>query len=152
MRRATSVIAADQWDGAAAIDFIALDFDQRRRRRVVLTGERGTAFLLDLPRSMALRDGDGLVLDDGAIIRIIGEAEPLLEISATDAVELARMAWHLGNRHVDVQVMNGKLRIRRDHVLEQMLRGLGARIETFEAPFNPELGAYEHHQHGGDDV
>ena len=152
MRRATSVIAADQWDGAAAIDSIALDSDQRRRRRVVLTGERGTAFLLDLPRSMALRDGDGLVLDDGAIIRIIGEAEPLLEISATDAVELARMAWHLGNRHVDVQVMNGKLRIRRDHVLEQMLRGLGARIETFEAPFNPESGAYEHHQHGGDDV
>jgi urease accessory protein len=152
VRRATRVIAADQWNGTGALDSIALDSDQRRRRRIVLTGEGGTAFLLDLPRATMLRHGDGLLLDDGAIVKVIGEPEPLLEIAAADAAGLARLAWHLGNRHVDVQVMDGKLRIRRDHVLEDMLRTLGAVITPLEAPFDPEAGAYGQdalvHHHG----
>ena len=107
-----------------------LDADERHRRRITLTGERGTTFLLDLPHAIALRDGDGLVLDDGAIVRVAGKPEPLVEITAASPHELARLAWHLGNRHTDVQVVGDRLRIRRDHVLEDMLRGLGARLDA----------------------
>jgi len=91
-----------------------------------------------------LRDGDGLVLDDGAIVRVTGKPEPLVEITATSARDLARLAWHIGNSHTDMQVMGDTLRIRRDHVLEDMLRGLGARMHALEAPFDPEHGAYGH--------
>ena len=127
-----------------------LDADERHRRRTVLTGERGTIFLLDLPHATALRDGDGLVLDDGAIVRVAGKPEALVEISASSPPELARLAWHIGNRHTDVQIVGERLRIRRDHVLEDMLRGLGARLTPVEAPFDPEPGAYHGHgkQHG----
>jgi urease accessory protein len=88
------------------------------------------------------------VLEDGAIVRVAGKPEPLLEVSAASAHELARLAWHIGNRHADVQVVDGTMRIRRDHVLEE--RGLGARLTPVEAPFDPEHDAYEHHQHGHD--
>jgi urease accessory protein len=125
-----------------------LDADERHCRRVVLKGERGTSFLLDLPHTVALHDGDGLVLDDGAIVRVEGKPEFLVEIAAANASELARLAWHLGNRHTDVQVIGERLRIRRDHVLEQMLVRLGARLSPVEAPFEPEHGAYSHgHRH-----
>jgi urease accessory protein len=113
----------------------------------MLSGERGTKFLLDLPQATALRDGDGLVLEDGAIIRVIGRPEPLVEIAAANVHDLARLAWHIGNRHFDVQIVGERLRIRRDHVIEDMLRGLGARLTPVEAPFDPERGAYDHH-HG----
>ena len=93
---------------------------------------------------VTLRDGDGLMLDNGAIVRVDGKPEPLVEISAADAIELARLAWHLGNRHTDVQIVGERLRIRRDHVLEDMLAGLGARLVPVEAPFEPEHGAYGH--------
>ena len=102
---------------------VVLDAGERHRRRIVLTGERGTIFLLDLPQAVALRDGDGLVLDDGSVIRVTGKPEPLVEIAAASAHELARLAWHIGNRHIDVQIVGDRLRIRRDHVLEPMLRG-----------------------------
>jgi len=151
MKRAREVKTAGHWDSASAVDSITLDADERHRRRVVLTGERGTKFLLDLPQATALRDGDGLVLDDGAIVRIVGRPEPLIEIAAADTHELARVAWHIGNRHIDVQIVGERLRIRRDHVIEDMLRGLGARLTPVEAPFDPEHGAYDHHghEHGG---
>jgi urease accessory protein len=87
---------------------------------------------------------DGLVLEDGAIVRVAGKAEPLLEIAAASPHELARLAWHIGNRHAEVQVVGDTLRIRRDPVLEDMLRGLGARLTSLEAPFDPEHGAYGH--------
>jgi urease accessory protein len=147
MQSARAIKAAGHWDEASAVDAVALDAHERHRRRVVLSGERGTKFLLDLPQATALRHGDGLVLDDGAIIRVIGRPEPLVEIAAPNAHDLARLAWHIGNRHVDVQIVGERLRIRRDHVIEDMLRGLGARLEPVEAPFDPERGAYEHH-HG----
>ncbi len=149
MRRASEIRPAGEWDARTAIDSVALDAHERHRRRVVLTGERGTTFLLDLAQAQALRDGDGLVLEDGAIIRVAGTAEALVEIAAADATALARLAWHIGNRHVDVQVVGDRLRIRRDHVIEEMLRGLGARLTPLEAPFDPEHGAYA--QHHGDD-
>ena len=90
-------------------------------------------------------DGDGLVLDDGSIVRVTGKPEPLLEIVARSQSDLARFAWHLGNRHADVQIMGTRLRIRRDHVLEDMLRRVGARPIPIDAPFDPEPGAYVHH-------
>ena len=147
MRRASEVKTAGTWNAAAAVDHVVLDADERHRRRITLTGEGGTAFLLDLPHATALRDGDGLVLEDGAIVRVAGKPEPLVEIAAASAHDLARLAWHIGNRHTDVQVVGGKLRIRRDHVLEDMLRGLGAQLTPVEAPFDPEHGAYGHHHH-----
>jgi urease accessory protein len=148
MRRAYSVRQAGQWDNAAAIDRVVLDANERHRRRLVLTAERGTTLLLDLPHATTLKDGDGLVLDDGTVVRVIGKPEPLHEIVAANAVELARLAWHLGNRHADVQVVGERLRIRRDHVLAEMLQRLGAQVTAIEAPFDPESGAYSvHHEH-----
>jgi urease accessory protein len=144
VRRATKVIAAGRWDAVNALDSVTLDADERHRRRVVLTAEHGTVFMLDLPKAAALRSGDGLVLDDGSIVRVAGKPEPLIEIAADDAPALVRLAWHLGNRHTDVQIVGDRLRIRRDHVLEAMLRGLGARLTEIEAPFDPEPGAYTH--------
>jgi urease accessory protein len=144
MRRASAVRTAGTWNTASAIDRVVLDAGDRHRRRVALTGEGGTAFLLDLPQAAALRDGDGLVLEDGAIVRVTGKLEPLVEITAASAHDLARLAWHIGNRHTDMEVMGDRLRIRRDHVLEDMLRGLGARMSSLEAPFDPEHGAYGH--------
>jgi len=146
MRRAAQIKQAGQWHDA--IDFVVLDADERQRRRSVLTGERGMRFLLDLPSSTMLHDGDGLVLDDGSIVRVAGKAEPLVEIAAASADDLARFAWHLGNRHTDMEIVGDRLRIRRDHVLEDMLRGLGAQLTPIEAPFDPEAGAYsQHHDH-----
>ena len=98
-----------------------LDADERHRRRIVLTGEGGTKFLLDLAEVTALRDGDGLVLDDGTVIAVVAKPEPLVEIAAQDAAALARLAWHLGNRHTELQVVGDRLRMRRDRVLEDML-------------------------------
>jgi urease accessory protein len=149
MKRVHDIKAAGHWDEATAVDAVALDAHDRHRRRVVLSGERGTKFLLDLPQATALRDGDGLVLEDGAIVRVIGRPEPLIEIAAVNGHDLARLAWHIGNRHVDVQIIGERLRIRRDHVIEEMLRGLGARLTPVEAPFDPERGAYDQH-HGRD--
>jgi urease accessory protein len=144
MKRASQVARAGAWRAADAIDRVVLDADERHRRRVALTGERGTRFLLDLADVTALRDGDGLVLGDGTIIAVVAKPEPLVEIAAQDAAALARLAWHLGNRHTELQVAGDKLRMRRDHVLEDMLAGLGAHLTPTEAPFEPERGAYEH--------
>jgi urease accessory protein len=149
MKRACTIKAAGEWDHTSAVDCVALDAHERHRRRIVLTGERGTVFLLDLPFAMPLHDGDGLQLDDGAIVRVAGRPEPLVEIEASDQAALARLAWHIGNRHVDVQVVGGRLRIRRDHVIEAMLRGLGARLTPVEAAFDPEPGAYGHRHENG---
>ena len=150
MKRACEIKPAGEWNETSAVDSIALDAHERHRRRVVLTTDGGTRILLDLREATALRDGDGLLLDDGAIVRVAGRPEPLLEIAASSPHELARFAWHIGNRHVDLQIAGDRLRIRRDHVIEDMLRGLGARITPIEASFEPEGGAYAHHHHDDD--
>ena len=148
MKRASQIRSVGHWNANDAVDRVVLDTDERHRRRTVLTGGRGTIFLLDLPHATALRDGDGLVLDDGAIVRIAGLAEPLLEIGAATPRDFVRLAWHLGNRHTEIQVKDGKLRIRRDHVLEDMVRRLGATVTLVEAPFDPEPGTHGHQDHG----
>ena len=143
-KRASRIARAGAWCAADAVDDVWLDADQRHRRRIVLTAAGGTKFLLDLAEVTALRDGDGLVLDDGTIICVVAKPEPLVDIKAANAAALARLAWHLGNRHTELQVVGDRLRMRRDRVLEEMLAGLGAQVTPIEAPFEPERGAYEH--------
>jgi urease accessory protein len=149
MLRATSVKAAQTWRDEPA-DTVVLEFDDRHRRRLAMTGTRGLEFLLDLPDVIALRGGDALVLEDDRLIEVVAAAEPLLEIRTRDAMHLVRIAWHLGNRHLPMQVTAKGLRIRRDHVIEEMVRGLGARVIEIEAPFDPEGGAYASGGHAHD--
>ena len=154
MLRATSVIAKGDWSTEAA-DSIVLDYDERHRRRVSMTGVRGLTFLLDLADAIMLRSGDALALEDGRLVEVVAAPEPLAEVKCGSLPDLARAAWHLGNRHLPVQIIGPKLRIRRDHVIEDMLRGLGAQVTEIEAPFDPEGGAYaqatqtQGHDHAG---
>ena len=128
--------------GQPPADTVVLDFDDRHRRRMAMTGTRGLEFLLDLENAVALRGGDALVLEDGRLIEVVAAPEPLVEIRGVDPHHLVRVAWHLGNRHLPTQIMAKGLRIRRDHVIEAMVKGLGARMIEIEAPFDPEGGAY----------
>jgi urease accessory protein len=148
MIRAIEVKPQHRWTEAPA-DTVVLDFDDRHRRRMAMTGTRGLAFLLDLEKAVALRGGDALVLEDGRLVEVVAAPEPLIEIKGADPHHLIRLAWHLGNRHLPTQLMPKALRIRRDHVIEAMVRGLGARVVEIEAPFDPEGGAYAGgHDHG----
>jgi urease accessory protein len=141
MIRAMQVRGQYRWSEPPA-DAVVLDFDDRHRRRMVMTGTRGLEFLLDLESAVALRGGDALVLEDGRLVEVVAAPEPLAEIRGSDPQHLVRLAWHLGNRHLPTQVTARGLRIRRDHVIEAMVKGLGARIIEIEAPFDPEGGAY----------
>jgi urease accessory protein len=141
MIRATQISPQHRWTQPPA-DTIVLDFDDRHRRRMAMIGTRGLEFLLDLENAVALRGGDALVLDDGRLIEVVAAPEPLIEIRVTDPRHLVRVAWHLGNRHLPTQIVSKGLRIRRDHVIEAMVKGLGARVIEIEAPFDPEGGAY----------
>jgi urease accessory protein len=141
MIRATQVRAQHRWSEAPA-DTVVLDFDDRHRRRMAMRGTRGLEFLLDLENATVLRGGDALVLDDNRLIEVVAAPEPLAEIRGNDAQHLVRVAWHLGNRHLPTQITAKGLRIRRDHVIEAMVKGLGARVIEIEAPFDPEGGAY----------
>jgi len=141
MIRATQVRGSHRWSEPPA-DTVVLDFDDRHRRRMVMTGTRGLEFLLDLENAVALRGGDALVLEDGRLVEVVAAPEPLAEIRCNDPQHLVRVAWHLGNRHLPTQITARGLRIRRDHVIEAMVKGLGARIIEIEAPFDPEGGAY----------
>ena len=141
MIRATEVRGQHRWSEAPA-DTVVLDFDDRHRRRMAMTGTRGLEFLLDLETAVALRGGAALVLDDGRLVEVVAAPEPLTEIRCNDPHHLVRVAWHLGNRHLPTQIMAKGLRIRRDHVIEAMVKGLGARVIEIEAPFDPEGGAY----------
>jgi urease accessory protein len=141
MLRADKVIPAGHWSGVPA-DTVVLDFDQRYRRRVTMTGVGGLEFLLDLAEAAMLRGGEGLRLEDGRVVEVLAAPEPLAEIRAADPLALVRIAWHFGNRHLMTELMPRALRIRRDPVIEAMAEGLGARVIALEAPFNPEGGAY----------
>ncbi|WP_072817585.1 urease accessory protein UreE [Bradyrhizobium erythrophlei] len=146
MVRAIKVSKHHRWSEPPA-DTIVLDFDDRHRRRMAMTGTRGLEFLLDLENATALRGGDALVLEDGRLIEVVAAAERLAEIRGTDPQHLVRVAWHLGNRHLPTQILAKALRIRRDHVIEEMVMGLGARVIEIEAPFDPEGGAYDGDDH-----
>ncbi len=150
--RANQVLPAGTWDPARAADRVLIDFDRRHRRRIVLPPEAGGEVFRDLPQAVRLRHGDGLTLDDGGIVLVQARPEFLLDIHAHDAAALVRIAWHLGNRHLPVQLVGSHLRIRRDHVIADMVRALGGHVVEIEAPFDPEGGAYAgSHSHAHDD-
>jgi len=142
MRRAIAVHTRGHWPDEAAIDTVTLAFLDRHRRRIRLVADSGTPFLLDLARAQHMNDGDGLELDNGGYIGVRAAAEPVLEIAAETATDLLRIAWHIGNRHLPLQALEDRLRIRADHVIAAMVEGLGGRITWRDAPFDPEVGAY----------
>ncbi|SMH58055.1 urease accessory protein UreE [Azospirillum agricola] len=149
-RRATRVHARAHWPLERAAGTVTLAFDDRHRRRMAMTDDAGVGFLLDLPRAVALDDGDGLELGDGGILRVVAAPEELMEVRVSGPAEaFARIAWHLGNRHLPVQIVGDTIRLRRDHVIADMLRGLGAEVRDVHLPFMPEGGAYGGQAHGG---
>ena len=131
----------------APVCTITLDETARHRRRVKMISDNGIAFLLDLPEARLLRHGEGIKLDDGRVIEVIAEPEELYEVRAKDAHHLLQLAWQLGNRHLPTQIMADHLRIRRDHVIREMLEGLEAEVKEVSASFDPEGGAYGSHAH-----
>jgi urease accessory protein len=150
MRR---IIAIEPGASAAqAKDIVRLDHDQRNRRRMVFITQLGQEILLDMARPVHLRDADLLRLDDGSAVAVEALSEPLIEIGARNEAHLVRIAWHLGNRHLPTQLLpgpgGGTLRIRHDHVIAEMVEGLGGTCEHILAPFDPEGGAYETPAHG----
>jgi urease accessory protein len=152
MDRVLEILPAGAWPASEERDSITLPYHDRHRRRLRLSGERGSDFLLDLPRTILMREGDGLKLPSGGYIRVRAAAEPLLKVTAASPVALARLAWHLGNRHLPTEIAPAHILIHRDHVIAAMLRGLGAKVEEVTAPFNPESGAYNaaRHDHAHD--
>lgn len=155
MRRAITVHRSGQWPEDETADIVTLAFLDRHRRRIRLVADSGEPFLLDLARAQRLGDGDGLELDGGGYIWVRAAPERVIEITADTPTGLLRIAWHIGNRHLPVQALEGRLRIRDDHVIAAMVEGLGGTIARLEAPFDPELGAYAgdapaphpHHDH-----
>ncbi len=145
MLRAVEIAAAGTWPEAECRDRITLDYDDRFRRRKRFVAERGLEFLLDLPEAAPARDGDAFVLEDKTYIRVHAAEESLVEVRARDAGALARLAWHLGNRHLPVAVEGDRLLIRDDHVMVDLLRRLGAELRPVKTRFDPEGGAYGQH-------
>lgn len=152
--KAEAILPAGSWDTRRETDRVLIDYDRRFRRRIVLTTVLGAEVLIDLPQAVRLRDGDGLDVGSG-VIRVCAQAEDLMEIHAHEDGELIRIAWHLGNRHLPVQLLDDRIRIRADHVIGAMVRGLGGHVDMIQAPFDPEAGAYAggagHHHHDNDE-
>ena len=123
-------------------DTITLSYDDRYRRRRVFTGDSGLTFLLDLPKTTELQHGNDLLLEDGRHVRVLAAEERLMKVTTKNVRHLLTTAWHIGNRHLPCQVSENYLILRYDHVISDMLQKLGASVENFEAPFDPEGGAY----------
>jgi len=156
MLHATSIVRKAQLGPRAIADTITLDRQSRYRRRLVLKTDGGRELMLDLVEATYLADGDGLLLEGGGIVLVRAAAEDLMEIHAADAIALARIAWHLGNRHMPAQITVDAILIQPDHVLAEMVEGLGAHVHAVRRPFEPEGGAYgghgplhESHHHAG---
>jgi urease accessory protein len=151
IHRASTHRPAGHWPKEKAAGSLTLDFDARHRRRIRLTADEGEDVLLDLPKAVAMADGDGLQLEDGRWLEVQAAPEPMIEVRHKDPNQLMRLAWHLGNRHLPTEIRNQVLRIRPDHVIEDMLHGFGADLVKVQAPFQPEGGAYSgdnhHHKH-----
>jgi urease accessory protein len=138
---------AGEWPRELAAGSITLDFDHRHRRRIRLATDQGDEVLLDLPTATAMADCDGVQLDDGTWFIVRAAAEAVVDVAHPEPRQLVRLAWHLGNRHVPTEIRGDALRIRPDHVIEDMLRGFGATVVKLQAAFQPEGGAYSDH-HG----
>ena len=147
MHRSSIHRPAGHWPKEKAAGSLTLDFDARHRRRIRLTADQGEDVLLDLPKAVAMADGDGLQLEDGRWLKVQAASELIVEVRHKDPNQLVRLAWHLGNRHLPTEIRNQVLRIRPDHVIEDMLHGLGADLVKVQVPFQPEGGAYGSHDH-----
>ena len=143
---------AGHWPKESAADSLTLDFDARHRRRIRLTTDQGEDVLLDFPKAIAMADGDALQLEDGRLLKVKAAAELIVEVRHKEPNQLMRLAWHLGNRHLPTEIRDQVLRIRPDHVIEEMLHRAGAELLKLQAPFQPEGGAYSGagHHHGND--
>jgi urease accessory protein len=141
---------AGHWPQERAAGALTLDFDGRHRRRLRLTTDQGEDVLLDLPKAVAMGEGDALQLDDGRLLKVRAAAEPIVEVRHKEPDQLMRLAWHLGNRHLPTEIRDQMLRIRPDAVIEAMLHGFGAELVKVRAPFQPEGGAYGGHGHHHD--
>lgn len=141
MRRAIAVHTRGHWPEEAAVDSVTLAFADRHRRRMRLVADSGAPFLLDLARAQRLAEGDGLELDDGRYVRVAAAIEPVIEVEAATPAALLRIAWHLGNRHLPLQVADERLRLRADSVISETIVELGGRVAWRNAPFDPETGA-----------
>ncbi|WP_039902697.1 urease accessory protein UreE [Methylobacterium sp. GXF4] len=154
MIRATRILRRERLSGGEIVDRVVLESGERHRRRIALRGAGGLGFLLDLPEAAVLDDGDALVLEDGRLIWVEAAPERLLEIRAVSDHALKRLIWHIGNRHIPAEIGAEAVWIADDHVLADMVRGLGGTAEPVERPFRPEGGAYSgghghDHPHGG---
>ena len=160
--RAIRVIAATHRHDRPIADTVILDYAHRSAQQTAVTGVKGTAFTIDLHAPGRLRTDDLLELEDGRLIEVVAAPEPLIEARATDVAALARLAWHLGDRHIPVQVLPNRIRAQRDPAVEALLTSLGVKLAQIEAPFEPEGGAYaqapaqghhehDHHGHGHHD-
>jgi urease accessory protein len=134
--RAERIARAGHWTGAA--DRVVLDYEGRFLRRRRLVAEGGLAFLADLAETASLDEGDAFALSDGRFVAVAAADEPLYRVTG----DLARLAWHIGNRHTPCEIAEGHLTLRRDPVLRRMLEGLGAAVAEARGPFRPEGGAY----------
>ena len=139
--------SAGHWPKENASGSLTLDFDARHRRRIRLTADQGEDILLDLPKAVAMADGDGLQLEDGRWLKVQAAPELVVEVRHKDPIQLMRLAWHVGNRHLPTEIRNQVLLIRPDHVIEDLLTGFGADLVKVQAPFQPEGGAYRGHGH-----
>jgi urease accessory protein len=146
---------AGHWPKKRATGSVTLDFDARHRRRIRLTTDQGEDVLLDLPKAVAMADGDALQLEDGRLLKVLAAAEAVVEVRHKEPNQLMRLAWHLGNRHLPTEIRDQVLRIRPDHVIEEMLHRFGAELVKVNTPFQPEGGAYSgeghhrNHDHSG---
>ena len=151
MLRATSVIQASHRHDRPVADTVILGHEQRSAQKITVTGAKGTVVEIDLHMPVRLRTDDLLLLDDGALVEVVAAPEPLIEARAADLPGLSRLAWHLGDRHIPVQILPNRVRALRSEATETLLKSLGAKIAMIDAPFEPEGGAYalsQAHDHG----
>lgn len=155
MPRAIRVLTAAHRHDRPIADTVILDYAQRSTPKIAVSGVKGTSIDIDLHTPARLRTDDLLELDNGALVEVVAAPEPLIEVRAADMSALARLAWHLGDRHVPVQLLPNRIRAQRDPAIETLLKSLGAKVLHIEAPFEPEGGAYEstqaHHDHAHHD-
>ena len=133
-------------DGRASARLV-LPFELRQRSRLLATLDNGEEVGLMLPRGTVMRGGDRLQSSDGRLIEVVAAPEQVSVVRSNDARQLARAAYHLGNRHVSLQILDGELRYLADHVLDHMLEGIGLAVSHETLPFEPEAGAYHGHDH-----
>jgi urease accessory protein len=142
MLRAISVLGPSERGNRPVTDTVILDYAQRSAQKVTVTGVRGGTFEIELAAPVQLRTDDLLVIDDGGLVEVVAAPEPLIEARAADLSSLARLAWHLGDRHVPMQLLPNRIRVRQEVGIESLLTSLGAKLALIEAPFEPEGGAY----------